>query len=321
MITYNHEKFIAQAIESVLTQETDFDYELIIGEDCSTDGTREIVRNYQSRCPDIIHPLLPEHNIGMLPNLVATLHACKGEYVALLEGDDYWTSPSKLQKQVDLMEAAPTCSICWHPMKCFVEGSDVEHDFPVYPPDSLYGVTARDVMTLDDLLVYNFLGTCTVVFRNGFLDEIPSWFYDIGVGDWSVHILNAMHGDIRRVDEIMADHRIHPGGVHGPLSARKKYISGMSDHLKMRNCLPRRYTKQLNRGISAYCHLLSGEYERSGDIRQARRYALAELWVSRGHHGQFAHALEHSLRLSFPFGYDLARACKRIFTHKRDKHY
>ena len=106
MITYNHERFIAQAIESVLMQQTDFAVELVIGEDCSTDGTRAIVRDYGERYPERIRLLLPEHNLGMMPNFVATLKACRGQYVASVEGDDYWTDPHKLQKQVDFLESA-----------------------------------------------------------------------------------------------------------------------------------------------------------------------------------------------------------------------
>ena len=91
MITYNHERFIAQAIESVLMQQTDFAVELVIGEDCSTDKTRAIVCAYGERYPERIRLLLPERNQGMIPNFVATMNACQGQYIALLEGDDYWT--------------------------------------------------------------------------------------------------------------------------------------------------------------------------------------------------------------------------------------
>jgi len=104
MITYNHENFIAQAIESVLMQETDFQVELILGEDCSTDGSRRIVREYADKYPHVIRALLPEHNLGMQKNGAAVFDACKGEYIACLEGDDYWTCPDKLQKQVEILE-------------------------------------------------------------------------------------------------------------------------------------------------------------------------------------------------------------------------
>mgnify|MGYP001248218371 CR=1 FL=1 len=106
MITYNHEKYIAQAIEGVLMQKTNFLFELVIGEDCSTDSTRVICKEYADRYPNIIK-LLPDagKNLGMMENAIRTTMACTGKYIALCEGDDYWTDPYKLQKQVDFLEA------------------------------------------------------------------------------------------------------------------------------------------------------------------------------------------------------------------------
>lgn len=101
MITYNHESFIAEAIEGVLMQRTDFNYQLLIGEDNSTDRTREIILDYMKCNQDIIHLLPQEKNLGMIPNFIETLKACNGKYIALCEGDDYWIDPDKLQKQVD----------------------------------------------------------------------------------------------------------------------------------------------------------------------------------------------------------------------------
>ena len=105
MITYNHEPYIAQAIEGVLMQKTDFPIELIIGEDCSTDSTREIVLDYQKKYPDIIRVVTSEYNVGMIKNGLRTTKSCRGKYIAFCEGDDYWTDPYKLQKQVDFLEA------------------------------------------------------------------------------------------------------------------------------------------------------------------------------------------------------------------------
>src|SRR5580704_17934239 len=111
-ITYNHEQFIGQAIESVLAQKVNFDYEVVIGEDCSTDGTRAVILDFQRRYPDRIVASFRERNIGAMRNAEATFAACRGEYVALLEADDYWTCEVKLQKQVDFMDAHPDCAIC-----------------------------------------------------------------------------------------------------------------------------------------------------------------------------------------------------------------
>ncbi|MCL2312159.1 MAG: glycosyltransferase, partial [Firmicutes bacterium] len=100
----NHDPYIAQAIEGVLMQKTDFPIELTIGEDCSTDKTREICIKYQQKYPKIIKLLLPENNLGMIQNFLTTVQACSGKYIALCEGDDYWIDPYKLQKQVDFLE-------------------------------------------------------------------------------------------------------------------------------------------------------------------------------------------------------------------------
>jgi len=113
MITYNHAPFIGQAIEGVLQQKTDFPFELIIGEDCSPDGTREIVFEYQKKYPDIIRVITSDKNVGATKNGLRTMKACQGKYLAFCEGDDYWHHPYKLQKQVDYMESTPECGLVY----------------------------------------------------------------------------------------------------------------------------------------------------------------------------------------------------------------
>jgi glycosyltransferase involved in cell wall biosynthesis len=105
MITYNHEPYIRKAIECVLSQKTHFPFELVIGEDCSTDGTREIVFDYARRFPDIIRVIASDQNAGMKNNFVRTNHACRGKYIAYCEGDDHWHHPEKLQRQADFLES------------------------------------------------------------------------------------------------------------------------------------------------------------------------------------------------------------------------
>lgn len=98
MMTYNHENYIAQALDSILMQKINFGYEIIVGEDCSTDRTREIILSYAQRKPDLFKLILHDHNVGAKANQNAVLNACKGKYIAPCEGDDYWTDPYKLQK-------------------------------------------------------------------------------------------------------------------------------------------------------------------------------------------------------------------------------
>jgi len=111
MITYNHEPYIAQAIEGVLTQQTAFPFELIIGEDCSTDGTRKIVFSYQKKYPDVIRVVTSGKNVGSKMNSFRTEEACQGKYIAYCEGDDYWHDPQKLQMQVEILESNPEVSL------------------------------------------------------------------------------------------------------------------------------------------------------------------------------------------------------------------
>lgn len=105
MMAYNHEKFIGQAIESILMQNVDFEFDIVIGEDCSTDKTREIIVHYAQQHPDKIKLILHDKNVGAVANQVAIFNACSGKYIAFCEGDDYWIDPNKLQSQVDFMES------------------------------------------------------------------------------------------------------------------------------------------------------------------------------------------------------------------------
>jgi glycosyltransferase involved in cell wall biosynthesis len=124
--TFNHERFIVQAIESVLVQHTSFDYEIVIGDDCSTDGTRVLLQEFASLYPGRIRPLLHASRTGARGNFEAVLQACRGEYVAVLDGDDYWTTPRKLQEQVDFLDAHPGCPCCCHNAKLVSEAGDFE---------------------------------------------------------------------------------------------------------------------------------------------------------------------------------------------------
>ncbi|MCD8369050.1 MAG: glycosyltransferase [Clostridiales bacterium] len=112
MLAYNHERFIAKALESILMQETSFDYEVIVGEDCSTDETRKVIKSYEQKFEKRLKPIYREKNVGALRNLFDCLEHCTGEYLAFLEGDDYWESPHKLEMQVSYMGTHADCVMC-----------------------------------------------------------------------------------------------------------------------------------------------------------------------------------------------------------------
>lgn len=108
MTTYNHERYLARAVESVLAQQTSFAVELVLGEDCSTDGTRALCEAYAAEYPGRVRLVTGSANIGWRANYLRTLEACRGKYVAYCDGDDWWSDPHKLQMQVDLMESDPS---------------------------------------------------------------------------------------------------------------------------------------------------------------------------------------------------------------------
>jgi len=206
MITYNHERFIAEAIEGVLMQQTDFAVELVIGEDCSTDGTRAIVRRYGERYPERIRLLLPERNLGARTNALATLNACRGRYIAVCEGDDYWTDPTKLQKQVDLLEAHPEWSLNFHRvLVVYEDGSSSSRELG---PEQ-----RKEVYSLEDYLRTNLMQTASIVFRRDALVDFPEWYYRAQIGDWAMVTLLAQHGDMGYIDEVMSVYRKHIGGI------------------------------------------------------------------------------------------------------------
>lgn len=205
MITYNHESFISEAIESVLMQQTNFDYELVIGEDCSTDRTREICLQYQAKYPDKIKLRLPEKNMGMQPNVIANLKACTGEYIAMLEGDDYWIDPLKLQKQVDFLEKNPELIACFHDVINLNDNEGLYYESP-----RVFG--NRKIFDINDIVSSWFINTCSLVFRN--LDfQLPAFMSEVYAGDQFLSLTLAMHGKFYYFNDAMAVYRVHATGV------------------------------------------------------------------------------------------------------------
>jgi glycosyltransferase involved in cell wall biosynthesis len=127
-VTYNHESYISKTIEGVLAQQVNFLLEFIIAEDCSTDGTLTVCRHYAELHPGLIRLITSDTNVGAVANERRAMLAAKGKYVALCEGDDYWSDPLKLQKQVDFLEAHPDYSVCFHRYKIYIAETNTFHD-------------------------------------------------------------------------------------------------------------------------------------------------------------------------------------------------
>jgi glycosyltransferase involved in cell wall biosynthesis len=160
ILTFNQKNFIAQAIESALAQETDFDFEILVGDDCSTDGAREVIAAYAAQYPDQVKAVLHPKNLGQngLFNTIETLKLAQGQYIAPMDGDDYWTDPLKLQKQVNYMETHPDFSACFHNALITYEDGLDSHELNA--PDQKRVVTVEDLVGEDEIW---FMASCTTL--------------------------------------------------------------------------------------------------------------------------------------------------------------
>lgn len=202
ILTYNHEKYIAQCIEGIVSQKTNFPFEIIIGEDCSTDATRQICRNYKEKYPDIINLIENERNLGVVANGERTIAAYRGKYIAWCDGDDYWIDDYKLQKQIDILERNPNIAVCFHPVKIIYEESNQK---PI-----ISNPQQKQISTIYDLAFGNFMHSPSVVFRHGLFDTNLDILKTIPARDYAVHLLNASKGDIFFINDVMAVYREHP---------------------------------------------------------------------------------------------------------------
>ena len=216
VITYNHERFIEQALDGILMQETDFDYEVIVSEDCSTDRTREIIERVAREHPDRVRLLLSERNLNDNTVLRRGVEAARGRYLALQDGDDVWTAKDKLQKQVAFLESRPDCSMSFHNVRVVYEdGARPPHpyleDDP--DPDSPGTFKPNELSTVEDVVQRFFVPTCSTVFRTENLRDMPGWYDGLSVGDHPLLVFSAENGYVAYLDGIMADYRVHSGGL------------------------------------------------------------------------------------------------------------
>ncbi|NOZ34223.1 MAG: glycosyltransferase [Chlorobi bacterium] len=264
MITYNHEKYIKQAIESVLMQKCDFDYEIIIGEDASTDNTRNEILKLKKKYPQIIKPILQDKNIGMLPNFAKTIQVAKGEYIALLEGDDYWTDPNKLQKQVDFLEANPEF------VASSTAYSQLEEKSATFIDKK--NVFSSDIIKIEDLIDNNYISTLTCVFRNNLFKEFPQQYYNLKVGDWPLHVLNAQFGNVKYFSNwVSGAYRIHENGVWSNQKKIQKLIAYADVYVFFKQTLQKKYHKQISKKIVDYYYSIASVYIAEKNKKEAKK--------------------------------------------------
>jgi len=208
MPTYNHGAFLAEAIEGVLKQQSDFPFELLIGEDCSTDDTREIALRYQCEHPDVVRVITSNSNVGARCNRRRLARAVRGEFIAFCEGDDYWTDPAKLQLQVDYLRAHRDVGAVHSDIDRVVLRSGSWRTIPNFKKRTGVSIPQGDVFSA--LLVGNFIHTCTLCVRADldrqyFASDLPADSYPIS--DWPLYLYIAARSKIAYLDRSLAAYR------------------------------------------------------------------------------------------------------------------
>ena len=217
MITYNHEKFIEQAINSVLEQDVNFEYEIVVGEDCSEDTTASVLRELERKNQNRIRVIYRPANLGGKANFINTLSMCNGEYVAFLEGDDYWTSNNKLQRQVDFLESNKDAAGVFHRTR--VINGKLAGLPPVLP-----AVEPPELFSLDFLAPANQFAVSSLLARRACLTNIDAWCAKVSPGDWALFMMLATHGDLGFIPLEMSHYRVHAAGNWVRLSRQRREV-------------------------------------------------------------------------------------------------
>jgi glycosyltransferase involved in cell wall biosynthesis len=267
MITYNHGPFIAQAIESVLRQKGDFETELVIGEDCSTDNTRAVIEDYQQRYPGKIRLITSPNNVGPQPNFIRAYEACRGEYVAMLEADDYWVDDEKLQLQVALLDQHPDLVMCF--AGCAVVDAAGRIEQENYVPEPF-----RRRLVQRDIVRDYCPPTLTTLFRNRVIPAFPASFATVSNGDHFLYSMLTAKGDAAYLPRIVAHYRQHRGGLWTSLNQEKRYWGNLRTTLAMVDYFQGQYLPEMMQSLNWYytqlCIML-WQQKRWGELWQLYR--------------------------------------------------
>jgi glycosyltransferase involved in cell wall biosynthesis len=307
MVSYNHERFIAKAIDSVLMQHTTFDYCLVIGEDCSLDRTREIVVSYQKRFPDKILTILQKKNVGPHNNFAQTLAACTGDYIAIIDGDDYWISPHKLQKQVEFLETHPDYSMCFHPVEWFDENYDQSR--PSRPESKFVWLpNSHETSSIEDILKSVYIQSSSVVFRNHLLPNYPDWILKLAFGDWPFYVLLAHYGKIGCLNEVMSAYRRHAGGVWFMVEDEKRLQSVIKMYEFLNSHFENQYSDIIAPLLADQYFKLAVLYDQRGDVTLARRVIEKSVAVQiASRRKPSMNSIKMLARLRFPSAYHFSK--------------
>lgn len=225
MLAYRHERFLAEAIQGVIAQVCNFPIELIIAEDCSPDGTLDIALHYQRHYPQLIRVVTGNTNVGLRTNSYRSISIARGKYIAICEGDDFWTESTKLAKQVHFMESATDAILVCHPVnRLDVKTGQITC---IHRPArrSRY-LSTHEIISGDG----DFIPTCSIMVRKSVYADRPGWWEDAPIGDYPLVLRATQLGRIAYFDNVMATYRVNVPESWTHTQGKVKHINGRYAH-------------------------------------------------------------------------------------------
>lgn len=277
-ISYNHEQYIRDALEGFVMQKTTFPFEIVISDDCSKDGTRLVIEEYEAKYPNLIRDISPEKNMGAMLNFRCVQENANGKYVAICEGDDYWTDPYKLQKQVDFMETHPDYSECFtnsYVLENGVKRQAINHIWDTYNIEDLLQANALNMRDRGDLIV-PCAHTSTILYRRS-EEGLPEWISRCFIGDEPLFISLAQYGKAKFINEITSVYRAGVGVSSKNFSETKDWKNRIAMYEIINEGLKYRYVSIITPIIAKLDFMLFRRLRKLGQKKEAIAYIIKSL--------------------------------------------
>lgn len=300
-LTYNHKNFIRRALEGFVNQKTDFSFEVIVHDDASTDGTADIVREYAKKYPDIINAICQKENQfsqGISPTRAFVFPAVRGEYLAICEGDDYWTDENKLQVQYDYLKAHPDCAMCVHQSTFHDYFKNTDENFTKFTTDRFFSVEELIMMRGGSF------ATNSILMKKSVYMELPECFKAKGFSDYQVLINGALNGTFFYMARNMSTYNL---GVPGSWTQRVMYknksaIEHCDEAIRMLNTFDKAYDYKYHDAVTnAVNHFEYDKLKYQGRFFASRKEPYKEFYLEDREKNGTAKCFVRSLCFRFDF--------------------
>ncbi len=269
LLTYRHERYIEGALRSILSQVDAPPHEILVAEDYSPDGTRQVIERLQKEFPGRFQLLDRGRNLGLSANLQDAWKRCRGKYISVLEGDDQWSDTRKLAKVYDAMESHPDWVGCFHRVEQHNELSHQIHRYlPTPEPDKPVG--------FEDLIKKNWIPTySSVTYKRGVVTKFPDWHGSVVCGDWVLNVLHAESGSFGYLPDVMTRYLAHPGGMWSGMGDVYRWMQILDFWSHLNTHYDGKYARQIE---EAKAEFLQSCQDKMTELRKIEyRYQLFQL--------------------------------------------